>query len=213
MAKKKNKEGSIPKKTDETINYYGLKKEAVERLVNADKKTYPKIKGDPGKAYRSGIFDRIPAWVKALFIKFWFNGAVCYFVFWGLGLYVKDMLDMIVLLGVVMGMITDLLVNNSLRFIESFDGQNSHWMMFPQKKHWTIFANVIYCTVVLFGVIWLYEIINVFGNNIRGTVNEIILGVEPIMFGIFFMLVDLCFIGIKNLMRSIIADAKKKNGV
>lgn len=211
MAKKKDKEANIPKQ--DTTNYYGLKKEAVERLVNADKKTYPKTKGDPGKQYRSGFLDRIPSWVVALFIKFWFNGAVCYFVFWGLGLYVKDMLDMIVLLGVVMGMITDLLVNNSLRFFESYDGQNSRWMMFPQKKHWTIFANVIYCMVVLFGVIWIYEIINIVGNNIRGTVNEIILGVEPIMFGIFFMLVDLCFTGIKNLMRSIIADAKKKNGV
>lgn len=211
MAKKKNKEVNAPKK--DTTNYYGLKKEAVERLVNADKKTYPKTKGDPGKQYRSGFLDRIPSWVVALFIKFWFNGAVCYFVFWGLGLYVTDMLDMIVLIGVVMGMVTDLLVNNSLRFLESYDGQNSKWMMFPQKKHWTIFANVVYCMVILLGVISIYQAINVVGNSIKGTEDVIILGVEPILFGIFFMLVDLCFTGIKNLMHSIITDAKKKNGV
>ncbi len=211
MAKKKEKDVNIPK--NDTTDYYGLKKDAVDRLVNADKKTYPKTKGDPGKQYRSGFLDKIPSWVVVLFIKFWFSGAVCYFVVWGLGLYVTDMLDMIVLLGAVMGMITDLLVNNSLRFFERYDGQNSKWMMFPQKNHWTIFANVIYCMIVLFGVIWIYEVINVVGNSIRGTENEMILGVEPVLFGIFFMLVDLCFIGIKNLVRSIIADAKKKNGV
>ncbi len=211
MAKKKDREVNAPKK--DTVNYYGLKKEAVERLVNADKKTYPKTKGDPGKAYRSGFLDRIPSWVVCLFIKFWFSGAVCYFIFWGLGLYLTDMLDMIVALGVVMGMVTDLLVNNSLRFFEKYDGQNSPWMMFPKKSHWTIFANIVYCMIVLFGVIWVYEVVNIVGNSIRGTENEIILGVEPIMFGIFFMLIDLGFIGIKNLMRSIIADAKKKNGV
>ena len=99
MAKSKN---NTPHDTEKDKDYYKLNTKAVDRLVNAEKKDYSKDKTlkDPAKQYRSGFLDRIPASVKALFIKFWFNGAVCYFIFWGLGLYLNDFLDMIVVLSV-----------------------------------------------------------------------------------------------------------------
>ena len=59
MAKKKKEEVKIPQSTTE--NYYELKTDAVDRLVNADKKVYPKTKVDPGKQYRSGFLDKIPS--------------------------------------------------------------------------------------------------------------------------------------------------------
>ena len=78
-----------------------INKAAIDRLVNADKKTYPKGNVDPGKQYRSkGFIDKIPSTIKALFIKFWFNGAVCFFIFWGLGEFIFG-LDMLVVLGIV----------------------------------------------------------------------------------------------------------------
>ena len=52
MAKKKETNNHTPKKQS-TADYYSLKTDAVDRLVNADKKTYDKTKGDPGKEYRS----------------------------------------------------------------------------------------------------------------------------------------------------------------
>lgn len=212
MAKKKQEDDIfIPQSTTE--NYYELKTDAIDRLVNADKKEYPKNKVDPGKQYRSGFLDKIPSWILALFMKFWFNGAVCFFIFWGLGLYVKDMLDMIVIMAVVLGMVTDVLVNNAFRFFETYKGQNSKWMMFPQKKYWTFLANIPYAFVVLVGVIWLYSVINVAANAVNGTTNEIFLGVEPILFGVFYMVVDMIFIGIKNTFVSIVKDAKRKNGL
>ena len=64
------------------------KDEAVERLLNADKKTYTGKK-DPGKAYRSSFLDKIPNWILAVFVKFWFAGAVCFFILWGLGGYIN----------------------------------------------------------------------------------------------------------------------------
>lgn len=212
MAKKKKEDVNIqPQSTTE--NYYELKTDAVDRLVNADKKIYPKTKVDPGKQYRSGFLDKIPTWVLALFMKFWFNGAVCFFIFWGLGLYVKDMLDMIVIMAVVLGVITDVLVNNAFRFFETYKGQNSKWMMFPQKKYWTFLANIPYAFVVLLGVIWIYQFINTAVNAINGTTDVIVLGVEPLLFGIFYMAVDMLFIAIKNTFISIVADAKRKNGL
>lgn len=211
MAKKKVSNNHTPEKKS-TMDYYSLKTDAVDRLVNAEKKTYNKTKGDPGKEYRSrGFLDKIPSWIKALFIKFWFNGAVCFFIFWGLGLYVTDMLDMIFVLAVVMGMVTDILVNNAFRFLATYEGQNDKWMMFPKKKYWTFFANILYAFPILVGVIWFYNILNVVLNNIKGTEGELFVGVEPILFGLSYMAIDILFITMKNTMIKIISDAKQKN--
>ncbi|MBP3400056.1 MAG: hypothetical protein J6K75_09885 [Erysipelotrichaceae bacterium] len=210
MAKKKKSTQSHETRTAE--NYYELKTDAVERLVNADKKTYPKTKKDPGKEYRSSWIDKIPSWILAVFVKFWFAGAVCFFIFWGLGLYITDIVDMIVVIGIVLGMVTDILVNNIYRFFETYKGQNSKWMMFPQKKYWTFLANIPYNMLILAVVIEIYEIINALANVAAGTTDVIVLGVEPILFGIFYMLTDLCFITIKNTSIRIFQDAKEKNG-
>ena len=213
MAKKNNKEKHTESKPQQTQDYYKLKTGAVDRLVNAEKKAYPKTKVDPGKQFRSSALSNIPNWIKVLFVKFWFNGAVCFFIFWGLGLYVTNMLDMIVVLAIVLGMVTDILVNNALRFSESYEGQNSKWMMFPKKRYWTFFANIIYAFVILMCVIWFYNVINTIGNSIAGTTDKIFIGVEPILFGISYMLFDLGFVGIKNTFISIVSDARKKNEI
>ena len=195
MAKNNN---NSPRNTEKDKDYYKLNTNAVDRLVNADKNVPRSDKklNDPAKQYRTGFLDRIPAPVKALFIKFWFNGAICYFIFWGLGMVVSNYLDMIFVLAIVLGMTTDILVNNALRFVETLPGENDKWMMFTKKKYWTFIANIFYAFIVLFCVIWLYEIIKI--------------GVEPILFGLFYMLFDLLFIGMKNLMKTIINDAKTR---
>ena len=211
MAKKKVNNNHTPEKKS-SADYYKLKTDAVDRLVNAEKKTYDKTKGDPGKQYRSkGFLDKIPSWVKALFIKFWFNGAICFFIFWGLGLYVTSMLDMIFVLAVVMGMVTDILVNNAFRFLATYEGQNDKWMMFPKKKYWTFVANILYAFPVLVGVIWFYNVYNIVLNMIKGTEGEMYLGVEPIVFGLSYMAIDMLFIIMKHTMIKIISDAKQKN--
>ena len=199
----------------ENNNPYELKTEAVERLVNAhaDKPLKP-LGIDPGKKYRSnGLLDKIPSWLKAVFMKFWFNGAVCYFVLWGLGLFIANIENMIIVLAMVLGMVTDLLVNNAFRFFAVTEGANDKWMMFPKKKLANLFLNVIYAFVVLLIVVWFYNSINGVMNSIKGTEGLVYLGVEPIFFGLFYVIFDLCFIGMKNLGASIIRDAKKKNGV
>jgi len=212
--KDKKKQDIAPKKSPE--NYYDLKKDAVERLVNADKKTYPKTKTDPGKAYRSSALDKIPNWIKALFIKFWFNGAVCFFILWGLGNYLNfynQWLETVVIMSVVLGMVTDLLVNHAFRFLERYEGQNSKWMMFPKKAYWTFIANIIYAFPVFYCTVELYEMINVALNQLNGTESVVYLGVEPILFGLFYLMFDMIFISMKNLFLKIVSDAKQKNAV
>ena len=192
---------------------YKLNTKAVDRLVNADKKTYPNTKADPGKQYRSkGFIDRIPEPIKALFIKFWFNGAVCFFIGFGLAGFLKDTLDLIVVLGVVIGIVTDILVNNTFHFFAITPGSNNKWMMFPQKKFWTFFANVAYSVVVVFLVAWIYDLLILAFTSIGVTnVLGIGLGFEPVSFGVLCVAVDMVFIGFKNLFIKIINEAKEKN--
>lgn len=180
---------------------YKLNTKAVDRLVNADKKTYSDTKSDPGKQYRSNSFiDNIPTPVKALFIKFWFNAAVCFFIYWGLGMFVPRFLDMMLILGVVLGVANDILTNSVLHFFARTPGSNNKWMMFTKKKHWTLFANIPYFCVVLLGVIGIYFIL----FKIAG------IQVEPILFGVCTTAIDMLFIGIKHLIIKIINDAKEK---
>ena len=126
-------------------------------------------------------------------------------------MYVWDSLDMAVVLAIVLGMVNDLLVNNTFRFFEVTSGSNNKWMMFPKKKFWTFFANIIYSFIVLLIVIWIYNLINIVGNLIIGSETpQTILGVEPILFGVFYVGVDMLFIGMKNLAIRIVSDAKEK---
>ena len=215
MTKKNKNSTPTPTENNET-KPYDLKTDAVDRLVNAEKKSYPKltIENDPRRKYKNGLLDRIPSWIKALFIKFWFNGAVCFFVFWGLGIAIPNMENMILILAAVLGMVTDVLVNNIFRYFASPKGSNDKWMMFPKKRYVNFFLNIIYAFGVLLTVIWIYNVINVVINAITGTPEPITyLGVEPILFGIFYMAVDLFLIFMKNTVKKIIADAKNKNGV
>lgn len=214
MAKKSEKKPT-KEQVGENTNLYELKTEAVDRLVNADKKEYPKltIENDPSRAYRSGFLDRIPSWVKALFIKFWFNGAVCFFIFWGLGILIPNMENMIIVLAIVLGMVNDILVNSIFRFLAAQEGDNDKWMMFPKKKYLNFFLNILYSFALLLAVIWLYNVINVVINSIAGTELVVYVGVEPIFFGLIYMGMDLLFITMKNMTVKILADAKNKNGV
>ncbi len=205
MAKKQN--NTEKAKND---NPYKLNTEAVDRLVNADKKKFDDPRLDPGRKYRSSFIDRLPPWFKAIFMKFWFNGAVCFFIFWGLGIYLPDMLDMIVVMGVVLGIVTDIFVNNAFRFFALYEGQNDKWMMFPKKAYWTFITNILYSFVILLAVIWIYNAINGVLGVLTGREGEMFLGVEPILFGVFYMLVDLALIGIKNLSVTIVKDAIAK---
>ena len=211
MAKKHpEKENRAEERLD---NPYELKTNAVDRLANAHTKEFKNTLRDPGRQYRSSFLDKIPFWVKAVFMKFWFNGAVCYFIYWGLGLFVANLENMILVLALSLGIVTDILVNNAFRFFAPTPGANDKWMMLPKKKLSNLFLNVAYSFLVPIAEVWLYNSINAVINAMRGTTGEVFLGVEPILFGLFYVVIDLLLIGMKNLMASIVRDAKKKNGV
>lgn len=197
-----------PEKENVTGNY-GLKSEAVENLVQADQEEVPSYPEEELNKYRSKSKLHIPETVKILFIKAWFAGAVCYFILWGLGTYVSSTLDMMFVLAICLGMMTDLLLNNVIRFIEKTPGANDQWLFVRRRGVVGFFLNILYGTLVLLCVYVLYNLINILLMHLTGKTDTVFLGVEPFLFGVFCMGFDMLFIGIRRIFQSILADAKK----
>lgn len=204
MSKKRKQPQQTEKKGVE--NYYDLKTDAVEKLVNA--KDAPEVSEAEIRKYKSGGKLRIPSWLKILFVKFWFSGAVCYFFIWGLGNYVQG-LDKMVIIALGMGMVTDLLVNHFLRAFEPEERAYDKWMMVTFRKWWSIVLNVVYAGVILYCIVQAYTAINTILYGDPET-SENILGVEPLLFGVLYVAFDMLFITIKNGLVRIVSDAEEK---
>ena len=205
MAKKKKQQDE----EKSAASYYQLKTDAVDRLVNAE--DAPEVSDAEIKKYTSkakGKF-HIPAWLKIVLVKFWFSGAICYFFLWGLGIYIQG-LDLLFALAMGLGVANDLMVNKLLRAFEPTEGAHDKWMMVTVRKFWSIFINVIYSGVVLYCVIQTYYMFNVLlgvDPNAGTEQAESMLGVEPILFGLLYMGIDLLLIKIKNTFIKILRDA------
>ena len=209
MAKKKfdNKNPQYTR-TPTTAERSDLKTDVVEKLVTAEESNVPEVGAEEIKKYSSGGLAKIPSWIKALFLKFWFDGAMCFFFLWGLGNVLKGW-DIILVLALATGIITDLLLNNIFRFIETSPKEYNKWMMFPQKKLWTLFANIAYSVLIVLLVVASYKGINIIINGPDS--DKITVAVEPFLYGLLYLVYDLIFIGCRNLMGKIIRDAKAKN--
>ena len=228
---KKYKKGKQPPKETTIENFYDLKTKEMDELVAALKGETPEDASVPtaniaeitgetqegnkkksGKAefdpYKRDKFSRIfPFWLKALFIKFWFFGLVCYFVLMGLGIYITNNLDLFVVCGLVTGVVVDCFVNPIFRMMESDRKEYNYFMMFPFpfKRFWTFFANLVYYLVVMALVALFYELI-------FGVLNiSTFIGVEPLGFGLACLIVDMALIGIKDLIVFLVKRAVKKS--
>ncbi|MCD7860061.1 MAG: hypothetical protein LUH51_07885 [Firmicutes bacterium] len=191
---------------------YELKSEAVENLAHADSEETPQYSEEELNKYRSKKGIHIPEPVKILFLKAWFPGAVCYFVLWGLSGTVGNMVDMLFILAIVQGMVTDLLTNNVIRYIEKTPGGNDEWLLVAKKGVTGFFFNLLCSMLIVLGVFFLYDFINRVAVAFTGDPEGVVLGVEPIVYGLFSMGLDMLLVGIKRLCCSIVRDAKAAAG-
>lgn len=208
MAKKKAPQGHTTDQLRGISDYYRLNTKAVDDLAGATPENSADITQEELNRYRSKSGIRIAGWLKAVLLKAWFAGAVCFFIFWGLGTYVTNTLDMMVIFGVALGLVTDLLVNGIFRFAAPTPNANDRWMMFPRKNVIFLFLDILYAFLVLYCVYSLYQGINGAIVAVTGETDTVPLGVEPILFGVFYMCFDMLFVSCKNLLCRIVADAK-----
>ena len=193
----------------DTSAYYRLKKQAVEDLVTANEENSPPVSAAELKKYRSGPKVKMSDWVKAILIKLWIAGMICYFFIWGISTITLNPWDQLLVIGIALGAATNLMTNNIYRFIAQTPGAYDRWMMFPGKKIYFLPLDVVYAILLTACTIMTYNGINLLaagGAEQAGSA----LGVEPILFGIFVTAWDLLFLGCKHLAKRILADAKQK---
>jgi len=204
------KQKNPPREPDRSAaEYYKLNLKAVDDLVTADESNSPKVSEAELRRYRSGPKVRLSDTLKALLIKFWFNGATCFFFLWGLGTYLHSWLDQMVVLALALGAVNDLLTNNVFRFYAKTPGGNDRWMMFPQRAFYTLPLNVIYAGLLLLLDMMTYSAVNAAIIAVTGAVGTVPLGVGPILFGVFTTAWDTLLIKIKHTAQSVLSDARR----
>ena len=207
MAKKGRKPAPEPHKT--ASDYYSLNTKAVEDLVSADVTNSPKVSEAELRRYRSGPKIRLADWMKAVLLKWWFAGAVCFFFLWGLGTVVPNRENQLIIVGLALGAVTDLFTNNIFRFYARTLGENDRWMMFPRNSFSTLPLNIVYGYVILFLVVLTYNAVNAF-LIAAGVQDKIPLGVGPILFGLLCTGWDLLLLAAKRMLMRIVRDAKRR---
>lgn len=198
------------KKPSRDSSYYRLHAGAVDDLVNATAENTPKYSREELEKYTSGrAHVKLSARVKVFLIKAWFYGAVCYFVFWGMGLYIPAQLDLFVIAAIIMGMVTDLLINTLLRFMEKREGESRAYMMVARRGAAGFLLNLLYGGALMFLVITAYTAINMCLKMIDGT-GALFLGVGPVGFGVLATAADTLLIACRQTLGRIISDAKRR---
>lgn len=189
---------------------YSLHKQAISDLVNATPENSPEVSSTELKTFKTSKLNKIPVWIKALFIKFWFAGSVYFFIVWGLGILINDYLDEVLVFALAMGMVTDILTNNALRFFDT-DGGYRFWMAWDRKGILSMLFNVLYAGALYFVVGLIYNGINLFCINVLGAdPNFVQVAGEPILFAVFYLLLDVGVIGLREFFKRLVYDANKK---
>ena len=210
MGRKKVK--NVSDETRAAADYYKLNVQAVDDLVNATPENSPKVSEKELRKYRSGPKIHLRDWVKVVLIKWWFAGAACFFLNWGLGMLVPNMENMLLILGVGLGLVTDLLTNNVIRFWAKVPGGNDRWMAVTKRGTPGLLLNVLCSMVILAGIVASYQGLNRLLIALTGAAKDSVpLGVEPIVFGLLATGLDFLLIGMKRTAVKILSDAKEKN--
>ncbi len=208
MSRKSRK--AAPEEQRSAAEYYQLNTRAIEDLVTADESNSPKVSEEELRKYRSGPKIRLRDGVKAALIKWWFAGAVCFFFFWGLGIMIPSLENQMIVLGIGLGLVTDLLVNNIFRYYAKTPGANDRWIMVQRKGVTGMAMNLLYAFILLGLVVITYDIINRIAVGVTGAADTVPVGVEPILFGLLTMGWDLLLLQAREWIRRIVDDAKKQ---
>lgn len=175
-----------------------VKQKDITDLVDED------ISMDNMNAYKQqGFIARLPYWLKAIVIKYWFFGAICFFSLMGTGLIGENAA---IFAGVLSGCLFDIVVYNILLLMDSDENESRHFMMYKSKKIYSLFINIVYQVVVFFIAMLICSSIV---NSYKDPVNNWFLQ-EPFSIGLVLFIIDGIFITIKGLIVLLVKKIKGK---
>ena len=151
----------------------------------------------------------------AMVIRWWVAGAVYFFIGWGTPIGQQSMIGLTISLGLVLGLFNVLIINPSLRLLFNIGPKQrpQHENTFAQRLSDHL-VEVLKTLFIVFNVAIIYQVINsiiiALGNLPSDSVP---LPGEPIMFGVFYVLVFWYLEFVVNKLKEIIVshrDAEEK---
>ncbi len=145
---------------------------------------------------KRGFLQKIPYSIKAILIKYWFFGVICFFVLMGLGFVLQDFIDKFVVCGLLGGMVTDVVTDNILIMIDSDKNESKWYVIYKKEKSvLSLIINLVYSLALFFGCGYLMSlIISTYSDKSFWFLQE------PLSQALFLIIVDMACIGIKDLI-------------
>lgn len=144
--------------------------------------------------YAIDRYAKIPFKLQLLIVKWWFGGALFYFV--GLGMNIKGY-DLIVYLGMLSGLMNEYMVNRIIKWL-TYSRPLNEVLMVPYFNFKSLFLNLIYGLVLVTLIFMTYSGLNLIVEQVTRSV--FYMPVEPLLFGFLFFFVDLVLLKIRKLI-------------
>lgn len=160
---------------------------------------------DIDKYTKTSLLSKIPYGVKAIFIKYWFYGAVCFFVGMGLGNLGVQGFTYVAIAGLVAGALIDIACDNILLMMDSSKNESKDYMIFKNKSIWSMLINILYA-------ILLYYLCGIFCSTMVSLYTDPTIWFlqEPLSQALVLIIFDGVFLAIKYLIKVIVRKNKEK---
>ncbi len=131
-----------------------------------------------------------PSWVKVALLKWWIAGACYYFVGMGSSMG-QGAIDIIFQIGLVMGCVGALMVYPLIKYFTNPGDNYSQFIFIRSKSPIRIILHVFYNWFLVTLVAYSYQGINLIINAVMHNEASVIrFPVDPIFFGLFYLLFD-----------------------
>ncbi len=155
---------------------------------------------------KTSFFQKIPYWVKAIFLKYWFYGALFFFVAMGLSLTGENLA---IAGGLIGGIVFDFMYGNLLLLMETEPGEHENHIIYKSKKIYSVIFNILFQLAVFFATAYLcIWIVSLFPNENGFATNWWFQ--EPLSMALIALIVDEFLLLIKYVIRIIIFKIKEK---
>ena len=165
--------------------------------------------GEEFNPYDVDKSSKFPFWLKTTLLKYWFFGAVYFFVGFGMGVVGETL---VLAAGIIGGVFYDLVINKIIMLWESDKKEGKHFSMVLSKKYYSMIVNTLYLVVVFFIVGTLVGVLGNFTSNVLNWTFTI--GSEPFTFALLVIIIDSICLLIKYFISKLIKKIKdnKKTG-
>ncbi len=155
---------------------------------------------------KTSFFQKIPYWVKAIFLKYWFYGALFFFVAMGLSLKGENLA---VAGGLVGGLVFDFMYGNLLLLMETEPDQHDNFIIYKSKKIYSVIFNILFELAVFFGTAYLcIWFVSLFPTQEGYATNWWFQ--EPLSMALVALIVDEFILLIKYIIKLIVFKIKEK---